>query len=131
MKGKIHYINTDLDLRSIEDLTGLATVLESRALSPLHMAQDEDGSWFALFETNDHFAEPEQTIAKMLDVIEALAPAQKAIWSRCTLKEFHIGYACGDDAEAFTQGLSSEVVGRIAAANASLRFTLYPNKPSD
>ncbi len=35
---------------------------------------------------------PNQIITKMLDVIEALAPEQEAIWSHCILREFNIGY---------------------------------------
>lgn len=123
--GVIRYLNTDLDLRSEEDLTPLATLFTSCGLWQNHLIQEEDGNWFAIFEAGCCGAEPEQTITMLLDVIEALAPEYKAIWSRCTVKEFNLGYQCGTEPRPFTQGVSSEVVARMAAVNASLRITLY------
>ncbi|MEZ4733918.1 MAG: hypothetical protein R3E79_43050 [Caldilineaceae bacterium] len=60
-------------------------------------------------------------------MIEALAPEDKAMWSRCTVKEFNLGYQCGTEPRPFTQGLSSDLIGRIAAVNATMRITLYPD----
>ncbi|MEZ4617438.1 MAG: hypothetical protein R2867_18270 [Caldilineaceae bacterium] len=125
--GVIRYLNTDLDLRSAEDLTPLAEVLKSYGLWQNHLIQEEDGNWFAIFEAGCGGAEPEQTITMLLDVIEALAPEYQAIWSRCMVKEFNLGYQCGTEPRPFTQGVSSEVVTRMAAVNASLRITLYPD----
>ena len=125
--GIIQYLNTDLDLRSVEELTPLAAVLESCGLLEIHLKQEEDGSWFAIFEAGCGGAEPDQSISKLLDVLEALAPEHKAMWSRCTVKEFNLGYQCGTEPHPFTQGVSSEVVARIAAVGASMRITIYPD----
>lgn len=125
--GVIRYLNTDLDLCSSEDLTPLATLFTLCGLWQNHLIQEEDGNWFAIFEAGCCGADPEQTITMLLDVIEALVPEYKAMWSRCTVKEFNIGYQCGTEPRPFTQGVSSEVVTRMAAVNASLRITLYPD----
>jgi hypothetical protein len=75
----------------------------------------------------DH-TEPEPNIATVLAAVESLAPPLRAVWSGCSLREFNIGYDCGREPWAFNQGLSAEVLGRIAAVGASLRWTLYPDR---
>ena len=47
---------------------------------------------------------------------------------QCTTREFNLGYDCGAEPWAFNQGLSSELLGRIAAVGASLRLTIYPDR---
>ena len=127
LDGVIRYLNTDLDLRSAEDLTTLAAVFRSYGMWQNHLIQEEDGNWFAVFETGDCCADPNQTITRLLDMIESLAPEHKTIWSRCTQKEFNIGYQCGTTPQSFTQGVSSDVVARMAAWGASFCITLYPD----
>jgi hypothetical protein len=128
MDGKIEYLNTDLDLASAVELTCLAEALKDKALFPLHVTKAGDGLWYAKFETETNYDEPEKTINEMITAIEALEEPLKAIWFRCSQREFNIGYNCGTEPWAFEQGLTSELLGRIAALGASLRFTLYPDR---
>lgn len=123
-----YYLNTDLELKSSDDLTALAAALKVRGVFPLHLIHGEDGLWYATFEVyGRHTAkEPEPTIAAMLVVVESLSDSLRIVWSGCTLREFNIGYDCGSKPWAFNQGLSSQLLGRIAAVGASLRITLYP-----
>jgi hypothetical protein len=122
------YRNTDLVLTSSDDLTALAAVLESRGLFPLFVTRGEDSLWFASFETQEEFAEPEPNIAAMVAVAESLGEAHRTVWLGCTRREFNIGYDCGAEPLAFNQGLSCGLLNRIAAIGASLRFTLYPDR---
>ena len=112
----------------MQDLTTLASVFEAGGLAFLHVTHGEDGFWYATFEMEDTFEEPDANIQAMLEVIESLAPEHKQIWSGCDLREFNIGYDCGDEPWAFNQSLSSKVLSRIATAAASLRWTLYPDR---
>jgi hypothetical protein len=128
MDGKICYLNTDLDLTSSDDLTPLAAVFHSRGVFPLHVTYREDGLWHATFEVLDQHTEPEPNIAAMVVVAESLDEPLRSIWLRCTQREFNIGYDCGAEPWAFNQGLSSGLLGRIAAVGASLRVTLYPDR---
>jgi hypothetical protein len=132
MDSKICYLNTDLDLTSSHALTELAAAFEAAGLLPLHVTQGEDGLWYATFETRQLHTriEPERDIAEMLLVAESLQEPLRSVWSRCTRREFNIGYDCGDEPWAFNQGLSSALLGRIAAMGASLRVTLYPDRES-
>lgn len=127
--GLFRYANTDLDLTSAEHLTGLAAAFEAQGVSPLHVTRADDGLWYATFEVDypdDQHDEPEPTITVMLAAIESLSAPLRGVWSGCTRREFNIGYECGKEPWAFNQGLSSELLGRIAAVGASLRITLYP-----
>lgn len=128
MDGKIEYLNTDLDLTSAEELTGLGEALKANTLYSLHVTQAEDGLWYAKLETEENYDEPEKTITKMITAIEALEEPLRATWYRCSQREFNMGYDCGSEPWAFEQGLSCELLGRIAALGASLRLTLYPDR---
>ena len=92
----------------------------------MHLTRGEDGLSYATFEVYDQHNEPEPTITAMLGVVESLGDSLRAVWSGCTRREFNIGYDCGTKPWAFNQGLSGQLLGRIAALGASLRITLYP-----
>ena len=126
MHGKICCLNTDLDLTSTDDLTDLAAELAAQGVYSLHVTCGEDGLWYATFETDRSFEEPEENIAAMLMAIESLSPVQRDIWHNCTRRELNIGYDCGYEPWAFNQSLSSELLGRVSQAGAVLRITLYP-----
>ena len=128
MDGLITYLNTDLDLISDSDLTALASALETGGVFPLHVTRGEDGRWYATFETDKQHTEPEANIAAMLTVVESLDASLRSAWARCSLRVFDIGYDCGLEPWGFNQALSSETLRRIAAAGASLRVTLYPDR---
>jgi hypothetical protein len=128
MDNTIRYLNTDLDLTSGEDLTALAAAFEGGGVPPLHVTHGADVLWYATFETSAQFAEPEPNIAAMLAIVESLARSLRSMWDDCTRREFNIGYDCGNEPWGFNQGLPADLLGRMAAAGASLRVTLYPDR---
>ena len=128
MDGLTGYLNTDLDLTSVDDLPRLAAAFEAAGVPPLHVTHGEDGLWYACFETGAQHAEPEPNIAAMLTVVESLAPPLRAVWAGCTRREFNVGYDFGLEPWAFNQKLSAELLGRMSAACAALRVTLYPDR---
>lgn len=128
MDNTISYLNTDLDVASADDLTGIAMVFESAGVKALHVTYCEDGLWRAIFETKEQHSEPEASISVMASAIESLVDPLKVVWSRCNLREFNIGYDCGEDPWEFNQGLSNALLLRIATAGTSVRITLYPDR---
>lgn len=127
----IHYLNTDLDLVAANDLTMLAAVLEERGVHPLHVTCGEDSLWYATFETDETYEQPEPNIAAMLAVIESLSESESGTWwAACTVREFSIGYECGNEPWAFNQEISGQTLRRIGDAGAALRITLYPPEPA-
>jgi hypothetical protein len=130
MDGVTHYLNTDLDLTSADDLTALAAAFEDRGLALMRgVTRLNDGQWFCGFSMGGMwYDEPEPNIAALLAVIEALDLPLRSAWAGCALRVFDIGYDCGQEPFAFNQGLSAEILGRMAAAGVSLRVTLYPDR---
>jgi hypothetical protein len=122
----IRYRNTDLDLASSDDLKELAASFKAFGVPPTHVTLGGDGQWYATFNTEEYHDQPEPNIAAIVTVVESLEEPIRAIWRRCTRREFNLGYDCGARPWAFNQGLSSSLLGRIAALGADLRFTLYP-----
>jgi len=125
------YLNTDLDLVSVDDLTALAAALEAGGLFPLHVMRDDGGLWHASFETEEQHTEPEPNITAILAVVESLDAPLRSAWAGCARREFNIGYDCGLEPWAFNQGLSAKLLGRMAAVGASLRVTLYSDSEED
>jgi len=128
MNNTICYLNTDLDLLSKSDLTGLAAAFKNKGVRALYVTHARDGLWYARFETDRQHTEPEANIAKLVTVIELLGKANRATWQSCSKRDFNIGYDCGDEPWEFNQGLSAELLGRLAAVGGSLRITLYPDR---
>lgn len=133
MDAKISYCNTDLVLKSADDLTPLAADFTALGLEVLHVTHGEDGMWYSTIEANEPWEkpearEPERSIGEMLAAIESFDKEMRTVWSRCTLREFNIGYDCGDEPWAFNQGLSHELLSRIVAVGGAIRVTLYPHR---
>jgi hypothetical protein len=124
----IAYVNTDLDLKSADDLAPLVAAFRAGDVFALHVTLGDDDVWFAVLETETQHDEPEANIAAMVTVAEALPDELRSAWARCTLREFNIGYDCGTHPWGFTQALSPELLRRVAALGASVRITLYPER---
>lgn len=78
MDNVIHYLNTDLDLVSKEDLSELVNVFEAAGASPLHIARWEDGTWHATIETDDQHSEPDPNISQLLELVSKLSESKLA-----------------------------------------------------
>ncbi|MEM7182460.1 MAG: hypothetical protein AAF518_16215 [Spirochaetota bacterium] len=126
MPNKITYLNTDLDVKSSNDLTSFLAELENKEVSAIHSEKDKDGIWFCILETWQDFTEPEECIISLLDTIDSSSPKHKAIWENCLSREFNIGYECGKAPWGFQNALSPNTLKRLADANSSLKITIYP-----
>lgn len=126
---EIRYINTDLDVWTTRDIRPLVKALTVRGVHCLHPDLAADDYRFAVFETDEQFSEPEETIRTMLSAIESLRGVARGVWKGSTTREFNLGYDCGDRPWSFQNGLSNEVLSRMAAASATFKLTLYPPRP--
>ena len=124
---QIQYLNTDLDLVCDVDPSGLAREFEKRDLVA-RVTPGDDGAFYILCEDSND-TEPEPNIKRLLDAVDSLSDKSRIIWERCSKREFNIGYDCGDEPWSFNQGLSNEILRRIAESGASFRITLYPQRP--
>jgi hypothetical protein len=122
----IQYLNTDLDLVCDVDPVVLAAEFESRDLVA-HVTPGGDGLFYVLCEDSND-TEPEPNIVRLLDAIESLSGPARELWARCSKREFNVGYDCGDEPWSFNQGVSNQVLRRMADCGASFRITLYPHR---
>jgi len=130
LKPKIEYLNTDLDLAARYDLTSLTEALSERGAFLLDpCTEQDDGTWDATLETEESFSSPQPNVDALLDAIETLDSDSRQDWDGCTLREFNIGYDCGDEPWAFNNELNFQTLSRMAALRISLRITIYPYSP--
>jgi hypothetical protein len=128
MTSITRYVNSDLDLKSADDLAPLVAAFQAADVFALHVTLGDDGVWFAVLETETQYDEPEPNIAAMVGVVETMSDELRSAWARCTLREFNIGYDCGAHPWGFTQALSPELLRRVSALETSVRITLYPER---
>ena len=121
----LRYINTDLDLVSDGDLAVLAGDFEARGLISLHVERGSDRLWRARFETKADPLTPEQTIGAMLGIVENASAAMLRDWERCAFREFNIGFDSGRAPRVIEQGLSNDLLRRIADVGARIGITIY------
>jgi len=126
VKKQIRYLNTDLDLQSEHDLTELGKAFEANGAFPLHLAQEDDGIWYAMIETDESFNDPEQNIDAFLKIIESLSSSIRSDWDGCRLREFNTGYDCGTEPRSYMHRWSHDLLARVVRAGASVAVTLYP-----
>lgn len=130
-KPQIRYLNTDLYLVAPLSLTPLTDELEQHRASGW-LDSGEDGHWYANLNADaEENVEPETDLRAMLAAIESLSASSRVIWEACSVREFDIGYDCGDEPWAFTQRISCETLQRIAALGATLKITIYPHLADD
>ena len=131
MSQPIRYLNADLDLVSPTDFDALVRALRDGGVYALDAELAEDGLWHGTFETDDSYDQPDANLNAFLAVVETFMPPLREQWLACTLREFNIGYDCGDEPWAYNHGLSAQTLRRLANAGVSLRITLYPERPDD
>jgi hypothetical protein len=130
MDGITHYLTTDLDLYSTEDLAALAAGLEVRGFAIVRPLTRFGREWHCGFSLrrDAEYDEPEPQIAAMLAAIEALDSPLRSAWAGCSLRLFDVGYDCGREPFVFRQELSTETLARLAAVGATVRVTLYADR---
>ncbi|MSQ95238.1 MAG: hypothetical protein EXR98_11875 [Gemmataceae bacterium] len=131
---QIYYITTDLDLVASRDLAPLAAALAEKRVFALSVTAHTDGRWYATLENDcdadrERGSEPEKEIVTMLDAVDSLRGVARSIWSKCILREFNIGYECGDEPWAFNNGLTNATLRRMAKVGATLKITIYSVHP--
>jgi hypothetical protein len=130
MAAQTRYLNTDLDLVSLVDLTPLAEAFAGKKWSVLHCELHPDNRWTASFEIPGGNKTPEKTIAAMLKVIDRLPGHLKLLWSGCLKRDFNLGFDGGFEPRALEYTLPTELLTRIASVGASVSVTIYAVHPT-
>ena len=117
------YINTDLEVQSVADLSAIEHALGS-AVVCLHKSQ-RDGLYFASFELSRDHGDPDSCIRAFCSHIEALPPPARAAWSNCVNRTIDVGIEA-TSAKASQWTVSSASLESLSRVGAVLRVTQYP-----
>ncbi|WP_339735265.1 hypothetical protein [uncultured Gimesia sp.] len=128
-----HYANTDFDLKSASSFDTLHRELSSRCFA-LFYTHGEDGHYHACFESDHDGETPEsgadRDILLIVNAINMLSDSAKAELDLCYLREFNIGFHCGDS-WAFVHSIPHKAVAAASNVGCSLAVTLYPMRQPD
>ncbi len=127
------YANTDFDLKSSTPFDTLHREL-LKDCCVLHYTEGDDGRWHAIIEAdhNDDSRDRDAAmdILSILNALNSLSERAKAELTACDLREFNIGFHCGDT-WAYVHHIPQTVVRSVADASCSLAVTLYPMRNAD
>ena len=126
------YANTDFDLKSEAPFDALHQELSLRCLV-LHYERGDDDHYRASYES-DHDGESKDCAARdillIVDAINALSEVAKTQFETCYLREFNIGFHCGDTF-GFVHSIPDHAINAVSSARCSLGVTLYPARKPD
>lgn len=120
-----------LDVRTSRDPSPLIHALRAADVHVVSRSpQRSEGMWFVTFERSLVGLTLEATAGALLDGIEALTGEAREIWYVSALRELHLGFEIGTAPRVFSEGLTSEILSRAAAAGMSMRITIERPAPS-
>ena len=125
-RPQIQYLNTDLNLVCDVDPTLLVAEFETRDFA-IDVRTGDDGLFYVMCE-DAHDTEPEPNISRLLDVVDSLIGPARELWNRCSKRQFDVGYECGNEPWGFNQGLSNDLLRRLADCGSTFRITIYPHR---
>ena len=124
------YSNTDLDLKSSFPFDTLNQEFE-KSCCILHYVQTDEGQFSSTIEStlyNQQHAS--EDILALLNVIHSLSPQARTELDMCFLRDFNIGFCCGDT-WGYHHRLEPKLVKAIADVGCSISITLYPMRNPD
>lgn len=127
------YANTDFDLKSNAPFDTLHAELE-KICCVLQYTEGGDGRWYAIVEAdrNDDSRDRDAAmdINSLLCALSSLSVTAKEELAACCLREFNIGFHCGDS-WAYVHQIPQSVIRSVADASCSIAITLYPMRNAD
>jgi hypothetical protein len=124
VKFDIKYLNTDLEIRSKEDISQLIKQFD-RDVLVLYYEQSRD-EYFASLEINHEVSDANTTAEYFCNLVDRLSPDFRIIWNKCDCKTLDIGYESGNCSNYYRSELTSQTVQRIAELGMSIVITIYP-----
>ena len=126
---KTTYLNTDFDLKSSKPFDNLHQELAQKCCE-LHYTIGGDNQCSASYEADQLNSNVTNDIFAILNAIRSLSSQAQSELDACSLREFNIGFDCGD-CWGYVYSIPPEVVAAVAEASCSLAVTLYPMRNKD
>ena len=125
--SKSHYLNTDLEIESREDLSPIVGYFGKDVMVLFH--GEAMGFRRAVFEIAGLAADADTVINHFCMLAESLPERERAIWNHCSRKICDIGYEGGTHPRAFRSEIRPETVERIAKLGVAIFVTIYSPSP--
>lgn len=121
-----HYLNTDLDLISDEDISQLGAYFDKHA--DLIRCEKENGVWRAVVEAAGSGTSelPDADILGLISVVKKMDPSLKSQLDTCHVRDFNIGVETGNT-RGFNIPINNSTLSKIAVLGFTLSFTTYPS----
>ncbi|MFH1778268.1 MAG: hypothetical protein ABH952_12060 [Candidatus Omnitrophota bacterium] len=123
---KIEYLNTDLNIKSAKPFKKLNTFLTGKKLLSLHYGKVKGEWWGTYAICNPQYKTPKKTIEIFLKELSQMGETIRKQWDQCNLKEFDIGYECGQKPGAFNNEIPKDILGKLIELDIGIRITIYP-----
>ncbi|MEM9556215.1 MAG: hypothetical protein AAGC60_18295 [Acidobacteriota bacterium] len=120
---RTRYITTDLDLEGPDDLSEIAHQLD-RDLA-VHFCGQVGRVFRATFGLLQRTSDESSDIDFLCELAEALDPAARALWDRCSRIEFNIGYEAGSEPRSWRSRILTETLAQVSRLGGDLVVTIY------
>ena len=118
-----HFLNVDLEIRSVSDPAALIAEFGDRVIV-LHCGPQEPG-YLCVLELSQEFPDPDGTILEYCRLIAGPSPDGRRLWDALDFKELDIGYDRSPDQHCSRFSLRHEMLKGIAATGASMAVSMY------
>ena len=124
MHMKVHYLNTDLEIESKDDLS---RILEEfgEDVSVLHQGEIR-GYQQASFEIAGSASGADEVINYFCSLVESLPTEVREIWDGCCSRILDVGYESGTTSPNYRSEIRASTIRRVAEIGASIVITIYP-----
>ena len=121
---EVHYLNTDLDIESVRDLSRVIEEFGEDVIV-LHHGESRgyDHASFEIASGADLAAD--EVINYFCSLVECLPKEVRDIWDGCSSRIFDVGYESGTTPHSFRSEIRASTIQRVASIGASIVITVY------
>jgi hypothetical protein len=121
---EVHYLNTDLEIESLHDLSKIVEEF-GEDVSVLHHGEIR-GYQHASFEIAGSMSGADEVINYFCSLVENLTKDVRMIWDNCCSRILDVGYESGTSPSSFRSEIRASTIKRVAEIGASIVITIYP-----
>ncbi len=121
---EVHYLNTDLEIESLHDLSKIVDEF-GEGVSVLHHGEIR-GYQQASFEIAGNTNGADEVINYFCSLVENLSKEVRLIWDGSCSRTLDVGYESGTLPSSFRSEIRASTIKRVAEIGASIIITIYP-----
>lgn len=138
-KEDFHFINIDLEIKSLENLQPIVDELgEKVSILYNDMPPNREENWLSMevagdYEIYENYNDETDDIGGVdvlltafCDLLENLSAESKNLWNSCRVRSFDVGFACGNTEKSYHTTIKTETLQRVAQIGATIHITVYP-----